>query len=129
MGPTAMNVIRSEAGMIAASATASHEGRSVSPAERSRLRVKSMGLGEGLRRGEVPQQRTASEAGFTPAERAGGLGGATQPPPAQELIGSLHRSISPNTTSSDPISAMMSAMYMPLASTWKMLMAVKQGLL
>ena len=35
-------------------------------------------------RGRELRPRTASEAGFTPAERAGGLGGAMQPPPAQE---------------------------------------------
>jgi len=73
--------------------------------------------------------RAASGARFTRAERAGGLGGAAQHPPARALIGSpRHRSISPSTTSKDPISAMMSAIIIPFERTWKMLMAVKHGL-
>ena len=47
----------------------------------------------------------------------------------KSMLGSRsHRSISPRTTSSDPMSAMMSAIIIPLARMWKTLMAVKQGL-
>ena len=48
---------------------------------------------------------------------------------AKDLAITPHLSISPRTTSRDPMSAMMSAIIMPRERTWKMLMAVKQGLL
>ncbi len=39
-----------------------------------------------VKRTAAAVERAASEAGFTPAERAGGLGGAAQPPPAHDDV-------------------------------------------